>query len=77
MKKLYQIGVDLMVDEDNKIYLIENNTNCFLILPNVHHDLNRNDNESYAIKRYLQSLLPYFKKNNFKKHRIRTVKTKV
>lgn len=66
MKKLYQIGVDLMVDEDNKIYLIENNTNCFLILPNVHHDLNRNDNESYAIKRYLQSLLPYFKKNNFK-----------
>ena len=67
MKKLYQIGIDLMVTDEGKIYLIENNTNCFLILPNAHHDLNRNNNESYAIKRYLQSLLPYFKKNNFKK----------
>ena len=66
MKKLYQIGIDLMVDDNNKIYLLENNTNCFLILPNARHDLNKNDNEIYAIKRYIQSLLPYFKKNNIK-----------
>lgn len=76
MKKLYQIGVDLMVTDDGKIYLIENNTNCFLILPNKHHDLNKNKNEYYAIKRYIESLLPYFCKNNVKNIKYEILKPK-
>ena len=62
--KIYQIGIDLMESEDKELYLIENNTNCFLILPNAHHDLNTNKNEEYAIKRYIDSLDPFFKKHN-------------
>lgn len=69
MKTLYQIGIDLMVGENGKVYLIENNTNCFLILPNLHHDLNKNENEYYAIKRYIECLKPYLDK-----HKVKSIK---
>ena len=61
---LYQIGIDLMITDNGDIYLIENNSNCFLTLPTAHHDLNKNKNREYAIKRYIDSLHPFFEKHN-------------
>ena len=62
--KLYQIGIDLMITDNGDMYLIENNDSAFLILPHAHHDLNKNKNREYSIKRYIDSLIPFFKEHN-------------